>query len=98
MATPKIAVFFGTRPEAIKLAPVVTGIDAILETEKPDFALVQGDTTTVWMESLACFYRRIPSGHVEAALRTGNFESPLSPGSRPSGRIVDATAAYFQTG
>ncbi len=127
-----ILVFMGTRPEAIKLAPVVAalretrdfrctvvatgqhkemfqqvaetfglevdadldimrpnqtlagltarlmdGIDGWLETAQPDMALVQGDTTTVLSASLACFYRRIPIGHVEAGLRTGNIWSPF---------------------
>ncbi len=127
-----ILVFMGTRPEAVKLAPVVAalrdasdfrctvvatgqhkemfrqvadtfgfavdadldvmrpnqtlagltarlldGIDGWLETAKPDMALVQGDTTTVLAASLACFYRRIPIGHVEAGLRTGNIWSPF---------------------
>ncbi len=40
-------------------------------------ALVQGDTTTVLAASLACFYRRIPVGHVEAGLRTGNIWLPF---------------------
>lgn len=127
-----IAVFMGTRPEAIKLAPVVaalraapgfrctvvaTGqhremfrqvaeqfgfpveadlevmrpdqtlagltarlmeaIDRWLGSAPPDMALVQGDTTTVLVAALACFYRRIPIGHVEAGLRTGNIWSPF---------------------
>jgi UDP-N-acetylglucosamine 2-epimerase (non-hydrolysing) len=127
-----ILVFMGTRPEAIKLAPVVAllrdapgfrctvvatgqhkemfrqvadqfgfavdadldvmrpnqslagltarlmeGIDEWLETARPDLALVQGDTTTVLVAALACFYRRIPIGHVEAGLRTGNIWSPF---------------------
>ena len=127
-----LAIFMGTRPEAIKLAPVVTllrssddfecavvatgqhremfrqvteqfgievdadldvmqpnqtlagltsrliaGIDGWLETARPDMALVQGDTTTVLCAALACFYRRIPIGHVEAGLRTGNMWSPF---------------------
>jgi UDP-N-acetylglucosamine 2-epimerase (non-hydrolysing) len=128
-----ILVFMGTRPEAVKLAPVVAalrnandfrctvvatgqhkemfqqiastfgfaadanldvmrpnqtlaglttrllnGIDGWLETAQPPaMALVQGDTTTVLMASLACFYRRIPIGHVEAGLRTGNIWSPF---------------------
>ena len=116
-----VAVFMGTRPEAIKLAPVVaalrntedfacrviaTGqhkemfrqvtdqfgiavdadldvmrpnqtlayltsrliesIDGWLASEPVDMALVQGDTTTVLAAALACFYRRVPIGHVEA--------------------------------
>jgi UDP-N-acetylglucosamine 2-epimerase (non-hydrolysing) len=127
-----ILVFMGTRPEAIKMAPVVAalrgapdfrcsvvatgqhkemfqqvadtfgfsvdvdldvmrpnqtlagltarlmeGIDRLLETARPDLALVQGDTTTVLVAALACFYRRIPIGHVEAGLRTGNIWSPF---------------------
>jgi UDP-N-acetylglucosamine 2-epimerase (non-hydrolysing) len=130
--TRNITVFMGTRPEAIKLAPVVAalrgsddfrctvvatgqhkemfrqaaetfgfevdanlgvmrpnqslaeltarlmdGIDGWLGSAQPDMALVQGDTTTVLVASLACFYRRIPIGHVEAGLRTGNIWSPF---------------------
>ena len=128
----KVVVFMGTRPEAIKLAPVVAalrgsddyrctvvatgqhkemfwqvtetfgfqvdadldvmrpnqtlagltsrlmeGIDGWLGSGQPDLALVQGDTTTVLVAALACFYRRIPIGHVEAGLRTGNIWSPF---------------------
>src|SRR5262245_48250760 len=127
-----IVVFVGTRPEAVKLAPVVAalqsaddfrctvvatgqhkemyrqvaetfgftvdadldvmrpnqtlagltarlidGIDGWLESAHPDMALVQGDTTTVLAASLACFYRRIPIGHVEAGLRTRDIWSPF---------------------
>ena len=56
---------------------LMTKIDEVLEIEKPDFALVQGDTTTVLMASLACFYRGVPIGHVEAGLRTGDLTSPF---------------------
>jgi UDP-N-acetylglucosamine 2-epimerase (non-hydrolysing) len=131
-ARKSVAVFMGTRPEAIKMAPVVaalrqtsdiecrvvaTGqhremfqqvadqfgfrvdadlavmqpdqtlarltsrlmdkIDEWLHTGRPDRALVQGDTTTVLVAALACFYRRVPVGHVEAGLRTGNLGSPF---------------------
>ncbi len=127
----KVSVVFGTRPEAIKLAPVVlelrkrdrlegsvcvTGqhrqmldqvlpvfdilpdadldlmmadqtlsgltarliesIDRYFTSERPDFVLVQGDTTTVFAASLVAFYHRIPVGHVEAGLRTGNLYAP----------------------
>jgi UDP-N-acetylglucosamine 2-epimerase (non-hydrolysing) len=127
-----ITVFMGTRPEAVKLAPVVAalrgskdfrctvvatgqhkemfrqaaetfgfevdadldvmrpnqslaqltarlmdGIDGWLGSAEPDMALVQGDTTTVLVAALACFYRRVPVGHVEAGLRTGNVWSPF---------------------
>ena len=45
-------------------------LDDVLLIEKPDVVLVQGDTTTVMTVSLACFYHRIPIGHIEAGLRT----------------------------
>lgn len=128
----KVAIFMGTRPEGIKMAPVVkaveaaeglepivvstgqhkemlqqvvdlfeikvdhdlevmqpnqtlpsltarliTRIDSLLDETKPDMALVQGDTTTVFTAALCCFYRGIPVGHVEAGLRTGNMRSPF---------------------
>lgn len=132
MSRRRVAVFMGTRPEAIKMAPVVaalratddltcevvstgqhremlrqvtdqfglgvdaqfdvmspnqslasltarlmTAIDGWLAAATPDLALVQGDTTTVLVAALACFYRRIPIGHVEAGLRTGDIGSPF---------------------
>jgi UDP-N-acetylglucosamine 2-epimerase (non-hydrolysing) len=58
-------------------ARLLSKIDAFLDNESPDFALVQGDTTTVLMASICCFYRKIPVGHVEAGLRTGNMSSPF---------------------
>jgi UDP-N-acetylglucosamine 2-epimerase (non-hydrolysing) len=122
---------FGTRPEAIKMAPVVhalersdrfepvvavtaqhrsmldqvlelfgltpkydlgvieprqtlTGVTVralerltpVLEAERPDVVLVQGDTTTTFVAALAAFYQRIPVVHLEAGLRTGD---PLAP-------------------
>ncbi len=126
-ATPlKIAVIFGTRPEAIKLAPLIrrfkaqpgrfqpltivtaqhremldqvldlfsirpdhdlhiirprqslaqitahamTGLDSVLAQSKPDFVVVQGDTSTTFVGALAAFYHKIPVAHVEAGLRT----------------------------
>jgi len=127
-----VDVFMGTRPEAIKMAPVVaalkrhgrlrcrvicTGqhremfhqvarelgftvdadldtmqanqtlagltarlmqkIDEWLEGGHPHMALVQGDTTTVFVAALACFYRGIPIGHVEAGLRTASILAPF---------------------
>ena len=58
-------------------ARLMTGIDTCLSTTPADLALVQGDTTTVLVSALACFYRRIPVGHVEAGLRTGDIWSPF---------------------
>jgi UDP-N-acetylglucosamine 2-epimerase (non-hydrolysing) len=58
-------------------ALLIEGVDGWLESTQPDMALVQGDTTTALAASLACFYRHIPIGHVEAGLRTGNIWSPF---------------------
>jgi UDP-N-acetylglucosamine 2-epimerase (non-hydrolysing) len=122
----KIAVVFGTRPEAIKLAPLIkrlkedpnqfqpitivtaqhremldqvldlfsikpdfdlhiirsrqtlaqitasamTGLDSVLSQVKPDFVVVQGDTSTTFVGALAGFYHKIPVAHIEAGLRT----------------------------
>ena len=52
-------------------------LDKVLQTEKPDVVLVQGDTTTVMSVAMACFYHRIPIGHVEAGLRTWDMENPF---------------------
>ena len=55
---------------------VLENIGSVLNTEKPDVVLVHGDTTTTFASALACFYMRIPVGHVEAGLRTYNINSP----------------------
>jgi UDP-N-acetylglucosamine 2-epimerase (non-hydrolysing) len=57
-------------------ARALTGIDSYLAEDRPDLVLVQGDTTTVFCATLASFYRRIPVGHVEAGLRTGDLSAP----------------------
>lgn len=141
----RIAVVFGTRPEAIKLAPLVLalrqdrdidcsvcvtaqhrelldqvleefgiipdvdldlmrpnqtladltsrallGLDLYFRSAPPDLVLVQGDTTTVFSASLAAFYNRIPVGHVEAGLRSGNL---LSPWPEEANRILTSHLA-----
>jgi len=128
----KILILFGTRPELIKLAPVVfelkkhsrfqtvvvsssqhtdlltpflkifklktdydlrvmtanqtpnqvcakvlSSLDAILDEEKPDLILVQGDTTTAFAGAFAAFNRQIKIGHIEAGLRSGNILIPF---------------------
>lgn len=55
---------------------VLSGLRTILATAKPDIILVHGDTTTTLAATLAGYYARIPVGHVEAGLRTGNRYSP----------------------
>jgi len=129
----KVLSIFGTRPEAIKMAPVVKELEAhpeclesrvvvtaqhremldqvleifairphydlgimrpgqnlfdvtvaalkglqdVFEKERPDFVLVQGDTTTTFAGALAAFYCKVPVGHVEAGLRTHNKYAPF---------------------
>jgi len=58
-------------------AAILTGLDPILAQVKPDWLLVQGDTTTVMAGALAAFYRGIRVGHVEAGLRTGSKRQPF---------------------
>jgi len=67
-----------TEQELINLtARLIPALDSILEKTNPDIVLAQGDTTTVMTASLVCFYRKIPFGHVEAGLRTGNINNPF---------------------
>ena len=133
MTKKKIAVIFGTRPDTIKMAPIIhelkknseyfdvltiataqhrqmldqvlkifniepnydmnimvqrqtlaaltariiTGLDEIFEKEKPDMVLVQGDTASTAIGSLAAYYLKIPVGHVEAGLRTYDKYNPF---------------------
>src|SRR3546814_3148443 len=57
-------------------ARLLTGIGDVLDAEKPDRVIVQGDTATVMAAALAAYYRRIPVGHVEAGLRSGDIYAP----------------------
>ncbi|ELQ8318187.1 UDP-N-acetylglucosamine 2-epimerase (non-hydrolyzing) [Pseudomonas alloputida] len=61
----------------ILTARLLLDLDDVLQAEKPDVVLVQGDTTTVMTAALACFYHRIPIGHVEAGLRTLDMQNPF---------------------
>ncbi len=58
------------------LARIIERVDPVLEKEQPDYVLVQGDTATALGAAQAAFHRKIPVGHIEAGLRSGN---PLSP-------------------
>jgi len=58
-------------------ANVLTGLEPVLQKEKPDMVLVHGDTSTTFVTALACFYQQIPVGHVEAGLRTYDKYSPF---------------------
>ena len=55
---------------------VLSTIQDVLDEIEPDLVLVCGDTTSAFAIALACYYMRIPLGHVEAGLRTGNIYFP----------------------
>jgi UDP-N-acetylglucosamine 2-epimerase (non-hydrolysing) len=57
-------------------ANLLTGIGRVLDVEKPDWVVVQGDTATAMAGALAAYYRKIPVAHVEAGLRSGNIHHP----------------------
>jgi UDP-N-acetylglucosamine 2-epimerase (non-hydrolysing) len=85
----QIHAFFGIRPDrdldamrpgqglADLTARLLSGLDPVLAEERPELVLAQGDTTTVMVTALACFYRQIAFGHVEAGLRTGDVKNPF---------------------
>jgi UDP-N-acetylglucosamine 2-epimerase (non-hydrolysing) len=80
-------------------AKIITGIDEVLEKEKPDMVLVQGDTSTTCIGSLAAFYRQIPVGHIEAGLRTNDKANPFPEeiNRRITGCITDLHFAPTKT-
>lgn len=58
-------------------AAVFTHLDPVLGNLRPDWVLIQGDTTTVMATALLAYYHRIQIGHVEAGLRTGDKWQPF---------------------
>src|SRR3984957_6564596 len=58
-------------------ARILSALEGVLTAERPDIVLIQGDTTTTFCGALAAFYARIPVGHVEAGLRTGDLAQPF---------------------
>jgi len=80
-------------------AKIITGLDEILVIEKPDMVLVQGDTSTTCIGSLASFYRQIPVGHIEAGLRTNDRGNPFPEeiNRRITGCITDLHFAPTET-
>jgi UDP-N-acetylglucosamine 2-epimerase (non-hydrolysing) len=57
-------------------ARLLEGLAATFRSRRPDVVLAQGDTTSVLAGAIAAFYERIPLGHVEAGLRTHDFDAP----------------------
>ena len=75
-------------------ASVFTGLDQVVAEVKPDWILAQGDTTTVFVAAMVAYYHRVPFGHVEAGLRTGDKWRPFP--EEINRRLADMIAdAYF---
>ena len=73
---------------------LLTALDEVMTLEKPDWVLVQGDTSTAMVASLVAYYHRIKLGHVEAGLRTNDKFQPFP--EEVNRRITDILAdAYF---
>lgn len=72
---------------------VLAGVDKVLSEFKPDLVLVHGDTTTALAAALAAFYQKIPVGHVEAGLRSGNIHSPWP--EETNRRFADAMSDWY---
>jgi UDP-N-acetylglucosamine 2-epimerase (non-hydrolysing) len=66
---------------------VFAGMDEVLARLSPEWLLVQGDTTTAMAAAISAFHRRVRVGHVEAGLRTGDFEHPFP--EEMNRRVVD---------
>ncbi|MEM7353583.1 MAG: UDP-N-acetylglucosamine 2-epimerase (non-hydrolyzing) [Acidobacteriota bacterium] len=74
-------------------AAALTGLSEVLESERPDIVLVQGDTTTTLAGALAAFYAGIPCGHVEAGLRTGDLAAPFP--EEANRLLTDRLASFY---
>ncbi|MCK4356191.1 UDP-N-acetylglucosamine 2-epimerase (non-hydrolyzing) [Candidatus Bipolaricaulota bacterium] len=71
---------------------VLAAMTEVMKQERPDWVLVQGDTTTVMATALAAFYERIPVGHVEAGLRTKDRYNPFP--EEINRRLASVLATY----
>ena len=72
-------------------ASSLAALDEVLRDRRPDWLLVQGDTTTAMSAALAAFHRGVRVGHVEAGLRTGDLTQPFP--EEANRRIIDLLAA-----
>ncbi len=70
---------------------VLERLDAVLLQQRPDWVVVQGDTTSAMAAALAAFYRRIPVAHVEAGLRTNDVFNPYP--EEVNRRYIDCIAS-----
>lgn len=74
-------------------ANILNRIGNVLDQEQPDLVLVHGDTTTTFVTALACFYKKIAIGHVEAGLRTYDIFAPYP--EEFNRQAVSILAAYY---
>jgi len=81
----------GQTPSEV-LSKVLGALDPILRRERPDLAIVQGDTTTALAGALAAFHAEVPVGHVEAGLRTGDIRAPFP--EEMNRRLISRLATY----
>ena len=81
------------------LARLVTGLGEAFDRERPDRVLVHGDTLTTMAATLAAYFRKIPVGHVEAGLRSGNIYHPWPEevNRKVAGAVADQHFAPTQT-
>jgi len=73
-------------------ARLLRRLQGVIEDSRPDLVLVQGDTTTTLAAALAAYYARIPVGHVEAGLRTGDIYAPWP--EEANRKLAGAIARY----
>lgn len=76
---------------------ILRSIEGPLQYRRPDWVVVQGDTTTSFTAALAAFYQKIPVAHVEAGLRTGDRYSPWPEEINRRLNTVLATAHFAPT-
>jgi UDP-N-acetylglucosamine 2-epimerase (non-hydrolysing) len=62
---------------AMLTAACISSLDPVIAAERPDWVIVQGDTTTAMTGALAAYYHHVKVAHVEAGLRTGDKEHPF---------------------
>ena len=72
-------------------AALLTGLGAVMDAQKPDWVVVQGDTATAMAGALAAYYRKVPVAHVEAGLRSHNIYHPWP--EEVNRKIIGAIAA-----
>ncbi len=72
-------------------ARIIAALEPVMQQEKPDMVLVQGDTTSTFCGALSAFYHHVPVGHIEAGLRTWDLQQPFPEEANRvlTGRLTD---------